>query len=139
MTDVKGPLPEVLAALFGRIRSDLSPTLVDDLRFSHVRVLLGIPAEGASVTDLASGIGMTKQGCGQFVTRLVETGHVATTGAPGDGRVRLVLRTAEGDRFLRRVLDGATALEERFAAEVGPRRYATFRRVLEELAGPRQG
>ena len=34
---------------------------------------------------------------------------------------------------LRGVLDGVTALEERFAAEVGPRRYATFRRVLEEL------
>lgn len=133
MTAVKDPLPEVLATLFTRIRADLSPTLVDDLRFSHVRVLLGIPDEGASVTDVAARIGMTKQGCGQFVTRLVETGHVITTSAPDDARVRLVRRTPEGDRFLGGVVDGVTRLEEQFAAEVGPRRYATFRRVLEDL------
>ena len=58
---------------------------------------------------------------------------LAEENAPDDARIRLVRRTPEGDLFLGSVLDGVTNLEERLAAEVGPRRYAAFRRVLADL------
>ena len=41
---------------------------------------------------------MTKQGCGQFVTYLSDTGHLSTAPDPDDGRVRLVFRSIAGDR-----------------------------------------
>lgn len=133
MTDVKDILPELLGGVFARLRSDLAHLTTDGLRFSHVRVLDAVPADGASVTVLSERLGMTKQGCGQFVTQLVGTGHLRTDPADGDRRVRVVRLTPAGQRLLTEARSAMAAAEQTFAAEVGPRRYATFRRVLEEL------
>jgi DNA-binding MarR family transcriptional regulator len=106
----------------------------EGLRQSHFRVISGVPPEGISVTDLGERVGMTKQGCGQFVTGLVESGHLAVEQDPRDRRVRLVRRTAKGDRTLAAVTRRTLRIEEDWAARVGERRYRTFRKVLEELA-----
>ena len=127
-------LPELMAQLFGRIRGELSNETLGDLRLSHVRVLSGVPAEGLSVTELARRVGMTKQGCGQFVTQLVGSGHLRTARDPGDRRVRLVMRTSHGDRFMSSVYLALARVEEEFAAQVGERRFATFKGVMAELA-----
>lgn len=133
MTDVKEILPELLGRLFGRLRSEVAGLLGPGLRFSHVRVLEAVPPEGASVTALAESLHMTKQGCGQFVTQLEAAGLVRRDAEPGDRRVRRVRLTPEGERLLGRAREAMARAEEIFAAEVGPRRYAGFRRVLEEL------
>ena len=49
--------------------------------------------------------------------------------------MRLVFRTAAGDRFMRDVYAALARIEDGFAAEVGERRFATFKRVMAELAG----
>jgi DNA-binding MarR family transcriptional regulator len=135
MTDVKGVLPELMAGLFGRIRGELSDGTMGELRMSHLRVLTAVPPDGLSVTALAGRVGMTKQGCGQFVTQLVGTGHLTTAPDPEDARVRLVLRTSSGDRFMGRVYAALARIEEGFAAEVGERRFTTFKKVMGELGG----
>jgi len=55
--------------------------------------------------ELGERVGMTKQGCGQFVTHLVETGHLATEPDPSDRRVRIVRRTPLGQKLLDAVLE----------------------------------
>jgi DNA-binding MarR family transcriptional regulator len=135
MTKVRDDvLPELMAGLFGRIRAELSDGTMGDLRMSHVRVLAAVPQEGINVTELARRAGMTKQGCGQFVTQLAGTGHLSTSPDPADGRVRLVFRTATGDRFTRDVYAALGRIEGEFAAQVGRRRFATFKKVMAELA-----
>ncbi len=134
MTDATDVLPELMAGLFGRIRAELDDGTLGDLRMSHVRVMASVPPEGINVTSLAHRAGMTKQGCGQFVTYLAETGHLRTAPDPDDGRVRLVLRTDAGDRFMRDVYAALARIEGEFAAQVGPRRFATFKKVMGELA-----
>ena len=52
-----------------------SPRGRRDSRPSHHRVIGRVPPEGITVTDLAERVGMTKQGIGQFVTQLTESGH----------------------------------------------------------------
>ncbi len=54
-------------------------------------------------------------------------------GAAGDRRVKMVRRTAEGDRVVRGVRELLDAVEARWRDEVGPQRYAVFRDVLAEL------
>ncbi len=103
MTEVKAILPELLNHLFRRLRHDLAEVPMDGLRFSHLRVLSAVPSEGANVTALAESVGMTKQGCGQFVSQLSASGHLETAPDPADGRVRLVQRTPDGDRVLAEV------------------------------------
>jgi DNA-binding MarR family transcriptional regulator len=129
-------LPELMAGLFGRIRGELDDGTLGDLRMSHVRVLSAVPPDGINVTELARRAGMTKQGCGQFVTYLSGTGHVSTAPDPADGRVRLVHRSVTGDRVMERVYAALDRIESEFAAEVGPRRFATFKRVMAELSQP---
>ncbi len=129
-------LPELMAGLFGRIRAELSDGTLGDLRMSHVRVLSAVPPDGINVTELARRAGMTKQGCGQFVTYLSGTGHVSTAPDPADGRVRLVHRSVTGDRVMGRVYAALDRIEREFAAEVGPRRFATFKQVMAELSHP---
>jgi DNA-binding MarR family transcriptional regulator len=135
MTSSTAPLPELMAGLFGRLRAEMDDGTLGDLRMSHVRVMSGVPPEGINVTELAYLAGMSKQGCGQFVTHLTGTGHLRTAPHAEDGRVRLVYRTPAGDRFMSRVYAALRRIEGRMAAEVGERRFATFRKVMAELAG----
>src|SRR3954470_13868723 len=104
------------------------------LRPSHHRVIGHVPAEGISVTDLADRVGMTKQGIGQFVTQLTQSGHLAVTLNPEDRRIRIVRRTAKGDAAARRLAGLMDSLEQTWADRVGARRYAEFRAILDELA-----
>jgi len=134
MTSPRDVLPELMAGLFGRLRAELDDGTLEDLRMSHVRVMAGVPPEGINVTELAHLAGMSKQGCGQFVTQLVGTGHLRTEPDPADARVRLVRRTRQGDRFMESVYAALARMEVAFAAQVGERRFATFRRVMAELA-----
>ena len=107
------------------------------LRQSHFRLLTLIPDEGISVTDLAARLGMTKQGCGQFVTLLTQGGQLQTGPDVHDRRVRMVRRTPVGDRVVAAVNQRIQRIEEDWAEHVGPQRYATFRAVMHDLtAGP---
>ena len=106
------------------------------LRPSHHRVIGHVPPEGITVTDLAERVGMTKQGIGQFVTQLTESGHLTVTAqprGPQDPHRRAAPRRATPpSRRLSELLEG---LEAGWANRVGTRRYNEFRAILDELAG----
>lgn len=124
----------LLGVAMGHVRDRLLAEDWGGLRPSHFRVIGHVPSGGISVTDLADRLDMTKQGCGQFVAHLVETGHLAVTPDPGDGRVRLVRRTDLGEQNVVEVAALNAAVEEEWRGIVGERRYRTFRAVLEELS-----
>lgn len=139
MSSVKGIPPRGewhAALLLGQLFRRLGQSFGEGpgLRQSQLRVVSSVPPEGISVTDLARLVGMTKQGCGQFVSVLVESGHLAVEGQEGDRRVRLVRRTTAGDRATREARDRVLGLEAGWAEQVGPERYRVFREVLEEVA-----
>lgn len=104
------------------------------LRPSQLRVLDMVPEGGVTVSDLADLVGMTKQGIGQFVARLVEGGYLTVEVHGEDRRVRVVRRTDRGDeacRLLSRILGD---LESRWASRIGAAKYHEFRAVLDEIA-----
>ena len=128
-----------VALLMGLVFGQLQRTFAEDqewtgVRQSHLRVISLVPAAGISVTDLARRAGMTKQGCGQFVTKLVARGLLRTQAEPEDRRVRWVRRTDLGHRTLGAATARILEIEDAWAGSVGRARYATFRSVLEELA-----
>jgi DNA-binding MarR family transcriptional regulator len=104
------------------------------LRASHHRVIGHVPPEGITQTELAERVGMTRQGIGQFVTQLAESGHLRVESDPGDRRVRVVHRTAQGDASVRGLTLLLDELEETWSKRVGKSRYREFRRTLEEIA-----
>ena len=146
MTSVKAlrrhPVPGGVAAphvpmmagwLMEQVRDVLGQGELAPLRGSHLRLLSSVPPRGINVTELAAALSMTKQAAGQFVTYLEGTGHLTTRPDPQDRRVRLVVRTPEGDRTVRTVGARIARLERQWAREVGAERFATFRAVLHDL------
>ena len=89
------------------------------LRPSQVRLLSLTPVTGMRVTDLAARVGVTVD--------------------ERDRRVRLVRPTAAGRRLQRQVESAIGELERRWAQEVGPERWATFRDVLAQVGDPATG
>ena len=125
------------AALGGKLMQEIRDTFAAEdwggLRQSHLRLLSNVPREGISITDLGERLRMTKQASGQFVTQLIGTGHLQARTDPHDGRVRIVLRTALGDRTVKAANARILRIERKWAKAVGPARYAEFRQVLKEL------
>jgi DNA-binding MarR family transcriptional regulator len=141
MTTVKLVFPReelhatlLMGLLFREVRQVFAGEDWKGLRQSHFRVMSAVPPEGISVTELGERVGMSKQGCGQFVTSLVDTGHLRTEPEPSDRRVRRVRRTPKGNRTVAAVTKRMLEIEQSWAERVGEGRYRTFRSVLEELA-----
>jgi len=145
MTQVKSVAPRIrsdeepnVLQLVGKLMFEVRDTFAaedwEGLRQSHFRLLTYVPRDGISVTDLAQALRMSKQACGQFVTQLEATGHLAIRADATDRRVRLVIRTPLGDRTLKAVNARIRRIERSWARRVGADRYATFREVLEELS-----
>jgi DNA-binding MarR family transcriptional regulator len=93
-----------------------------------------IPAGGARVTDLAARASMTKQALGQFVDMLEPLRYVESNQDPADRRSRIITRTPLGDEAVADVNHLYELLDDQWRDIVGPRRWATFRAVMLELA-----
>lgn len=147
MTRVKPPaLPPVpphvdvhVAVLVGRLMAEIREVFAGEdwggLRQSHFRLLALVPPEGITVTDLAELLRMTKQAAGQFVTQLEASGHLETRADPSDRRLRVITRTALGDRTNKAVTARIRRIERGWARRVGEERYAQFWQVLDEIVG----
>ena|SRR5689334_19170810 len=127
-------LPRLMGSLFEQVRVVFTSEDWQGLRMSHFRLLELVPNDGVTITELASRLRMTKQGCGQFVAQLTESGHLRTEPDPADRRSRIVRRTAKGTRLARRAAARIQAIEADWAQRVGHERYAEFRSTLAELA-----
>jgi DNA-binding MarR family transcriptional regulator len=125
---------QLMGELLVEVRQMFAAEDWDGLRPSHFRVIANVSRDGVSVTELAQALHMSKQACGQFVTQLEATGHLAIRANATDRRVRLVVRTPLGDRTLKASNARVRVIERAWARRVGADRYATFRQVLEELS-----
>jgi DNA-binding MarR family transcriptional regulator len=134
MTSDDRHVMHALGSLMAQTRELILAEGEPGLRASHHRVIGHVPPEGITMTELAERVGMTKQGIGQFVTQLTESGHLHVELKPGDRRVRIVHRTAKGDASVRGLSQLLDQLEQTWAGRVGKGRYQEFRRTLEEIA-----
>ncbi|MEV1083302.1 MarR family winged helix-turn-helix transcriptional regulator [Streptomyces sp. NPDC050211] len=67
-----------------------------EVRPAHGFAFTRLAPDGATVTDLAVYLGVTKQAASQLVEELVRKGYVERRPHPGDARARLVVLTEQG-------------------------------------------
>ncbi|HEV7723180.1 MAG TPA: MarR family transcriptional regulator [Iamia sp.] len=113
-------------------RPDIA-TLHPGWRARQMRALSLIPPGGASLTELAALLGMAKQSAAETVAALVEVGLVASEADPDDRRAVVLRPTPLGRQLALDVHAAILAVQDEWAAEVGPRRLATFLAVMDEL------
>ncbi len=88
---------------------------------------------GATSTELAERLGVTKQAAGQIVTYLEERGYVRRVEHAGGGRRRLVVLTDRAHEHLAVAGRVLHALEERVGERLGTGGLAHLRGELAEL------
>ena len=68
----------------------------EGLRPAHGFAFARLARDGATVTDLATHLGVSKQAASQLVDELVRKGYAERRPHPGDARARLVVMTERG-------------------------------------------
>jgi DNA-binding MarR family transcriptional regulator len=129
-------LPNLFEGAMRQFRTglyELSDARFPGLRTRHYRLLSFLPDGGIRLTRIAEVSGLTKQALAQALAPLEAGGYVEVLADPADRRARIVRRTALGHDVVDAVLVLQQGFEERWAAQVGPERWAAARDVLAEL------
>jgi DNA-binding MarR family transcriptional regulator len=103
------------------------------LSAAQTRLLDLVPATGATATELATRMRVTKQGLGQLVAQLTQAGYVRLVTDPADRRAKVVRCTDLGEQAQELMRSRLVEVELRWSDKVGPARYRVFREVLAEL------
>ena len=101
-----------------------------DVRPAYGFVLLAARDQPASVTELASLMGTTKQAASKLVEAMVTGGYLERGADPEDGRQRPVHLTDRGHELLRGVEQIYAELEAQWADMIGTSHIQRMRRDL---------
>jgi DNA-binding MarR family transcriptional regulator len=102
-----------------------------DLRPAHGFAFTRLAAGGATVTQLAGHLDVTRQAAAQLADELIAKGYVTRQPHPADARARLLTLTGKGWACTRAAEAATTDTVRSWAAELGESR---LRSLLEDLA-----
>ncbi len=131
------PIARLLATVFRGAVEEMHDELrlggYEELRPAH-GFILNLVADGATASELASHLGVTKQGAAKLVANLVTMGLLQKKPHPSDRRATLITLTPEGREALDAAATAQHALEAHWAEILGAPRMLALRRSLEQLA-----
>jgi DNA-binding MarR family transcriptional regulator len=105
-----------------------------DLRPAHGFAFARLASGGATITQLAAHLDVTRQAAAQLVDELIARGYVERRPHPDDARARLIVLTEKG-RACTRAADAAIAdTIGGWAAALGERRLLALRDDLVRIA-----
>jgi DNA-binding MarR family transcriptional regulator len=105
-----------------------------DVRPAHGFAFSRLSAGGATITQLAGHLDITRQAAAQLVDELLAKGYVQRQPHPDDARARLITLTDKGWAAVR-AAEGAIADTVRpWAAALGERRFRALRDDLLQIA-----
>jgi len=105
-----------------------------DVRPAHGFAFARLAPAGATVSELATHLGVTRQAAAQLVDELVAKGYVERRRHPDDGRAQLITLTERGWACTRAADAAATETVGTWAAVLGEERLRAIRDALTEIA-----
>ena len=102
---------------------------------ARARIIMHVGRSGIRQSELVRRMGLSKQAVQQLLDDLVADGVVERKADAEDGRGRLIVFTAAGRRLLADANTVKEAIEARYRDVLGPKRFAEFVAMLEELNG----
>lgn len=121
-------------ALIDGISAGVRARGFDDVRPAHGFAFTRLTPDGATLTQLAEHLDVTRQAAAQLVDELTAKGYVERRPHPDDARARLIVLTAKGWACTR-AADAAMADAVRpWATALGERRLGALREDLMRIA-----
>jgi DNA-binding MarR family transcriptional regulator len=105
-----------------------------DVRPAHGFAFARLAPSGATVSELAAHLGITRQAAAQLVDELVAKDYVARRPHPDDGRAQLITLTERGWACTRAAEAAAAETVRTWAAILGEDRLRAVRHALAEIA-----
>ena len=105
-----------------------------DVRPAHGFAFARLAPSGATVSELAAHLSVTRQAAAQLVDELIEKGYVTRQPHPEDGRARLVVLTERGWACTRAADQAAADAVRAWATVLGEDRLRALRDDLSAVA-----
>jgi len=106
----------------------------DDLRPAHGFAFARLAPDGATISDLAAHLNVTRQAASQLVDEMEAKGYVERRPHPADGRARLVVLTGRGWACTRAAEQAAAEVARNWAGVLGEDRLRALAADLGRLA-----
>ncbi|MEU0073213.1 MarR family winged helix-turn-helix transcriptional regulator [Streptomyces sp. NPDC006332] len=124
----------VSAELTQRIHEGVVARGFEGVRPAHGFAFARLAPGGATVTDLAAHLGVTKQAASQLVDEIVRKGYAERRPHPEDARARLVVLTGQGWACTRAAEEAAAEAVGAWAAILGEGEVRALRDRLGRIA-----
>lgn len=89
--------------------------------------------QGQRPADLAGRLRISKQALNHLLGQLERRGYLTREADPEDGRSKRIRLTARGTRAALVIREAVAEMEDAWARQLGPRRFAQLRTLLQEL------
>ena len=106
----------------------------EDLRPAHGFAFARLAADGATITQLAEHLGVTRQAAAQLVEELLARGYVRRSRHPADARARLITLTDRGWACTRAAEAAIADTTRPWAAVLGEERLRELQEDLLRIA-----
>lgn len=123
-------------ALIDGIHAGVVARGFDDSRPAHGFAFTRLAPDGATISDLAAHLNVTRQAASQLVDELEAKGYVERRTHPVDGRARLVVLTERGWACTRAAEQAAAEQARTWAGVLGEDRLRVLIADLARLAPP---
>jgi DNA-binding MarR family transcriptional regulator len=117
-------------AIHRRLIKDLNAAGFKELRVPHMAVLQFPGPDGVRPGTLAERAGISKQAMNQLLRSLEGLGYIVRTDVPNQRRARLIRFTKRGRAAYAKIHEILRDIEREWSAELGPRRFNEFKRLL---------
>ncbi|MFD5229692.1 MarR family winged helix-turn-helix transcriptional regulator [Streptomyces qaidamensis] len=124
----------VAGGLTHRINEGVLARGFEGVRPAHGFAFARLAPDGATVTDLAVHLGVTKQAASQLVDELVRKGYAERRPHPEDARARLVVLTERGWGCTRAAEEAAAEVVREWGELLGEREVRSLGRQLLRIA-----
>lgn len=131
-------LSTTLLAIAGELTQRINEGVVargfDGVRPAHGFAFVRLAPDGATVTELAVHLGVTKQAASQLVDEIVRKGYAERRAHPGDARARLVVLTERGWACTRAAEEAAAEVVRGWGRVLGEGEVRALREQLGRIA-----
>ncbi len=133
-----GNLPRHLIALSRYIQASVMHQLLESYHHRSLRMsfepYINMIGEGCRLTELAEGLGISKQSCNQTANQMEKAGYILRVADPLDGRGKLVVLTRQGKKLLKDGYVVMTGICTEFEQHIGLTKLTNLTELLLKLA-----